>query len=279
MVVSYGHGGEPFHAVLRSLREEHRLRQQDLATLLGVGRSTLANYEAGRERPSARFWLRLQARLPEWIDSLEPAYLASAPTAMKARPEPVQPLLGGPYVIERLTVAYEFQESRAPSEIVEYRRVRAAKSGATGYGLMMRHLGSPGFQIEQEALWGGRLTDGEVVDGAGQTLISRRFEFNRTLRRGQRHEFALRSWVERDPEPCDAISVTFTLPVESAEVRVNFRGPRPECLWSYGPVVDDEVTPTEPDGCPEVDLDESGGAGVVFNQLDSGPVYGLRWRW
>lgn len=256
------------------------MRQQDLAEALGIGRSTLANIEAGRERPSTRVWQRLRDRLPEWVPLLEPAYLApTPPVGTTAAKQASQPLLGGHYVIERLTVAYEFQESTAPNEIIEYRRVRATKAGATGYGLLLRHMGAPGFQIEQEALWGGRLTEGEVKDGDGRTLISRRFEFDRTLRRGQRHEFAIRAWVERDPEPCDAVSLMFTLPVDSAEVRVNFRGRRPECLWTFGPLVDDEFIPDDPADITKIALDEDGGAAVVFNQLESGPVYGLRWRW
>jgi DNA-binding XRE family transcriptional regulator len=290
-----------FGVLLRELRRARGWRQQDLADALagGFARSTLANVEAGRERPSARLWQLLREHIPAWEPQLAAAYKEVAGELRTGSPSDRAGLqasprrqpaatpgskdagtLGGPFALERLTLAYTFRHSRAPEEIVEIRRVRALQDGASRYGLKLTRVDSPEFTVDEEALFGGSLSTGVHHRTRRGTIYLRRFDFDRILAKGDVHEFGVRSWVAQDPDPDTAVQMDFTMPVESASIHLNFYGPvRPAEVWTFGPIADDELTPTTSDGGESTSINLAGTVSMHLDQPQVGPVYGIAWRW
>lgn len=284
-----------FGLTLRQLRIARGWRQEDLAQALdgAVARSTIANVETGRESPTPRLWALLGTHVPEWSDDLRPAFdverakvnaVSTSESGTGTRSGAVvesadeAPLLGGPFVVERLDLVYNFEESRAPSEIVEVRTVRATRAGAAGYGLSLRLTESPNFTVDESALWGGYIIESRHDHLPDKTLYWRRFEFGRTLRREHRHDFAVRSWVETDPDPDTAVCLDFTIPAEEVNIHLNFNGSeRPTDVWSYGPLHDVRLIPKTPSMGGPVGLSPGGTASAAF-QPQSGPMYGVAWR-
>lgn len=280
-----GGGMTEFGVRLRELRVAAGLRQADLAAALvdGVARSTIANIEAGRQRPSPRFWSLLCQHLPPWESELAAAYAqvreSEADISRSAGADPAAAPLGGPFVLERLVMIYTFRHSRAPEEIVELRRVRALANGADSYGLKLVQSESANFAVEEEALFGGHFAHVEHHRVEQRTVYLRTFRFPRPLRRGQRHEFAVRSWVSQDDNPGTSVELSFTMPVAEVRLHLNFFGPdRPAAVWRFGPLADSDLVPAEPFGPDLVDL-QAGGALLHLESPQIGSVYGLSWRW
>lgn len=270
---------------LRQLRSGEGLRQIDLAQLLDVGRSTIANVERGHEAPSERVWQALVAARPEWADTLHTLYQAArvaGPSVARGevRPPgaPVDAFRGGPFAIESVAYTYVFEESRSPGEIIETRVVKALESGARSFGLTIGRLDSPGLRVDQEALWGGSITDSAIEDDEQSSTFWRRFEFDHPLRIGQRHEFAIRSWMSHDPgPPGTAVEFNLTLPTKLATINLAFHGSwRPVVAWAYGPV---EANIDPPIDHPSSRIVALGPTGVTarFKNPDIGPSYGLAW--
>lgn len=285
---------ETFGAALRELRRQRGWRQQDLVEALGshVARSTIANVETGREPPTPRLWELLRALEPSVVTQLEPLYEQARGRLVRKTPSPPavdahcsgdeapRRGLAGPYVIELLQLIYVFRHSRSPEEIIEVRRVRATRHGADGYGLKFVQTRQEGFRADEEPLWGGHLTDGEHIDAAGRTVYLRRVDFGRRLRKGQVHEFAVRSWVERDPDPETSVNVLFSIPCQAVTIHLNFRGPdTPACCWAFGPIPDEILTPAEPEDGRPVTLSAAGTASAYFKNPELGVEYGIAWRW
>lgn len=279
-----------FGTCLRTLRLARGWRQQDLVEALegGIARSTLANVESGREPPTPRLWLLLETHLPDWTPSLTECYRAAREAVDRSRrdahPSGESPggghVLGGPFVVEQFQLALVFRHSRSPEEVIEVRRVRATRSGADAYGLKFERVHQEGFRAETEALWGGSLESDEVVDVDGRTLHLRRVRFSRTLRRGQTHEFALRSWVQQDPEPGTYVNVAFPIPASAVALHLNFLGPeKPHECWHYGPLADEALLPEQ---APLDTLLTPSPGGTVSHHLtglEPGASYGIAWRW
>jgi transcriptional regulator with XRE-family HTH domain len=274
-----------FGTALRALRVAEGQTQQRLAREIGFGRSTLANIEAGREIPSQRFWDALCACRPAWRDRLTPLLTGSqhdatsgpsTPLENRAFKPPEEWVLGGPFVVERLTFAYIFEHSRSPSEILEVRRVRATRNGADSYGLKLVNTKGTQFESSEEPLWGGDV-EHHAVQSSGYL---RRFRFDRVLRRGQTHEFATRHWVERDPDPGTAVMFSMSIPAVAVGIHLHFNGPeRPMRTLRFGPLADDRDVP---DGAPlegGVPLRPTGSASAYFRAPEPGATYGLAWEW
>jgi hypothetical protein len=182
--------------------------------------------------------------------------------------------------MERLTLVYTFRHGRSPEEILELRRVRATRGRASSYGLKLVHSASEAFRVDEEVVFGGRLAATERHSSGGRTIYLRSLEFDRSLRRGQRHEFAVRSWVETDPDPDNSIHVELTLPLEELALHVNFRGPsRPESVWTYGPIADAQLAPATASGAQTASINDSGAVSMYVSQPEVGPIYGLTWDW
>lgn len=275
---------EDFGRALKAIRQQHGWRQQDLASALGGGfaRSTLANVEAGRERPSARLWEALQQLLPDRAAELAALY-EQARVAPRARvvdrhvdggPE----TLGGPFAIEHIRYVYVFRESRSPEEIIEVRRVRSLRHGADGFGLKFTNSQSAEFQSEAEPLWGGAITEHERITAARRTVYLSRFTFPRALARGEAHEFALRSWVERDPEPSNQVIFDLTVPTEVVTIQLNFHGVRPRVVYRMSPSPDEFARPAEASRQLVGPLGD-GVWTVDFRRPSLGYHYGVEWVW
>lgn len=266
---------------MRALRLAAGWRQDDLVDRLGglFARSTLANVESGREVPSARLWDTIEQRLPEWIDELQPHLVKRALPARSSVGGSARPLLGVPFVVELLRLIYVFRESRSPEEIIEVRRVRATTSPADGYGLKLSHTGHAGFRVDEEVLWGGDLVDAARHDASGKTVYLRRLAFGRKLRRGQSHEFALRSWVNRDPEPSTEIQVEMTIPCEVIAIDVHFLGRDVPASWRFGPIADETLVPDDHDDQSWALSCDSRRASAVFEASQPGAIHGLQWQW
>jgi len=170
-----------------------------------------------------------------------------------------------------------FRESAVPEEIISVRTVRAMRDGADGYGLMQSH-DSPVFEFYSEALWGGYLTSHEQRLGAGRVVHVERFAFGRRLRRGERHEFAVRSWVDRS-DADTAIALHFSLPTELATLRLNFYGGRqPASVWSFGPIPDEAFLPTSAEDGVSAPV-HGRAVQVDFRRPVAGRTYGIAWAW
>jgi hypothetical protein len=183
-------------------------------------------------------------------------------------------------VVERLQLTYVFRHSRSPEEIIEVRTVRAAKTGATGYGLKLEQTAMEGFRVDEEPLWGGHLVDTEHIDQSGHTIYLRRMEFGRTLRKGQTHEFAVRSWVETDPQPDTVVQVNFSIPCRELAIHLNFRGPDlPKQAWAFRPIADDSLVPQQAKGGETLPITAGGTISKHFTTIDSANQYGIAWTW
>lgn len=259
---------------------EGGLRQSDLADLLGVARSTIANVEVGRWTPSERLWGRIVESLPAWVERLEASFnSARRPVIAPSIPADLTPFLGGPFELHTVTYAYLFEESRSPHEIIEVRRVRTISSGATAYGLRLAHTQAPGFVIDQQVLWGGTIAHSVHEDDSHGTAHWTRVEFGKSLRAGQRHEFATRTWVERDPDPQTAICFNMTIPVRHASLHLAFHGnTEPARMWRYGPLADEQSIPTSHEGQRGLKL-VGGNATLTVPTPEIGGVYGVAWSW
>jgi hypothetical protein len=283
-----------FGSILRRLRFAKNWRQQDLVEALDgrIARSTIANIEAGRQPPTPRLWALLEEHVPHWKGALEPSYMDArrcSPTSASHRhgvladsspAQPGRPTLAGPFVIESLQLVYVFRHSRSPEEILEIRRVRATRAGADGYGLKFIQTKHEGFRADEEPLWGGHLANVEHHDVSGKTLYVRRMNFDRTLRKGQVHEFAVRSWIERDPQPDTSVSVNFTIPCKSLAIHLNFHGPQaPTDCWGFGPIADEALTPTDPGRGAALPITPGGTVSRYLTGMEPGAEYGIAWRW
>ncbi|MBO9521582.1 MAG: helix-turn-helix transcriptional regulator [Nocardioidaceae bacterium] len=287
-----------FGEILRQKRSARAWRQRDLVEALGgeFARSTIANVEAGREPPTERLWLAIGTWLPDWVDELAPAYAVSrsAPrrrtrtgTANGATRSAAGTVdleshpVGGPFRIESLQFVYTFRHSHSPEEIIEIRRVRALQSGADAYGLRFTATSTDDFSVEEEALWGGSLSASLYRTVENRVHYVRRFEFGRSLRRGQTHDFAVRSWVERDPNPSTEVLFSVTLPTDLAVIHLNFAGPeKPRAVWSYGPLFTDDLTPkTQQSAGTTLPMSELGNVTLRVDKPNSGAHYGIGWSW
>ena len=280
-----------FGAALRDARRAAGLTQEDLVERVGrrFARSTLANIETGRERPSERIFTVIVESFPGWEPLLRAPFERSRwqPTSTGSAAAPARGAigrrarhaLGGPYVLEHLQIVYVFRHSRAPEEIIETRRVRAVASGGDGFGLRFRAR-SEGFEIEDEVLWGGRLTSSARYDEDGHTTYLQRVDFGKTLRRGQTHEFAVRHWVAHDPDPDTEALFALTLPADEVSMHVKFHGPeRPSRVLRVGPLADhclvrdrgalDAAAAVD----PRLDVSE------YFRKPEVGALYGVIWDW
>lgn len=266
---------EGFGEALRRQRQAHGLRQKDLVEALDhvIARSTLANVEVGREKPSARLWAAICQYLPDWVEPLQPWF--DAAHHVQGGP-PFE--LSGPFEILEATYVYTFREHRAPEEIIQVRRVRALADGADGYGLQLRtdsgHLG-----LETEALWGGWIEGHSRVVHEGRNRHLTRFHFDRALRRGQVHEFATRAWVDHD-EQTNRIAVQFTRLTEQVVLTLNFLGPRPAAVWTFGPhehLADHDRTTVDPDRL--VSASPNGSYVALVERPPLGAVQGITWSW
>ena len=269
---------------LRELRRSHGLTQQGLAQEMGqsIARSTLANVEVGREAPSPRLWSLLLARFPDEAPALTGAYETARSEVGGTRrqraandDEPVT--LGGPFALERLTLAYTFRESRSPEEVIEVRRLRALARGARHFGLRYESTRAGEFETTSEVLWGGRVTT--VPDPDAPSSVLRRVTFDRPLRRGERHEFGMRTWIERDPEPAREVTFCFTVPAQQVVVQLNFLGRvHPRSVSRAGPAdSDDEIVRAAHEGAPVPLLGRS--ASATFQQPELKRLYGVAWDW
>lgn len=281
---------DDFGSGLRNLRKQRGLRQIDLVAALDgqFARSTIANIEAGREPPSPRFWEALCAAFPTHVEDLTPLYDNCRrkmdrpndrpdPSTTKA---PAPQALGGPFAIDRLDLAYTFRESRAPEEFIEVRTVRALRDRADRYLLKMRADNSEGFRITPETLWGGHIVDTQVQDRGGGTVTVRDFRFDHLLSRGQRHTFAMRTWIEKDPNPDTSIDVSVTLPTEIVAVHVNFEGPKPVKVWRHGPVADEYLIPASGiDPHARSLRGHDGHYSSLFARPEPGTYFGIGWAW
>lgn len=255
-------------ALLRALRAEAGLRQSDVADKLGVNRSTLANIEAGRHELSQSLRSRVSSEFPEWREALETGSY--------------RPALGGfnsSLEILDLTIAYVFLESRSPSEILQVRKVRALRAGPQYYALGLQRTDEASLTADTQVLWGGHLAE-QNTDDDGHLL--RVVQFPAPLRAKQVHEFALRSWVERDAEPATEIQLVVTRPTRAAHIHLACLGhPQIAHAWKFGPVED-----ADPDGVPEsapyarpLSSADPNPVTVTFHDLVPGKTYGLGWRW
>jgi DNA-binding XRE family transcriptional regulator len=265
------------------LRLKSDLTQAALAAELRIARSTLANIEAGRERPSDRLWEALCGAHSDWTDHLREAFESSRQTVPVTTTADLthdgEPFLGGPFILERVAYVYLFEESRSPNEIIEIRRVRALRDGASTFGLSLRNTESDDFRLDQQVLWGGSLTttDGATADGG--TAHWRRVDFGRALRTGQSHEFALRTWIEVDPEPQTEVCFGVTVPAREVSIHLGFHGsPQPSDAWRYGPLSDESAIPKSPSGGRRVKITGSS-VSATFRNPVLGPIYGIAWRW
>ncbi|MEL4503547.1 helix-turn-helix transcriptional regulator [Luteococcus sp. H138] len=264
-----------FGQALRRQRQAAGMRQQDLVEALDhvIARSTLANVEVGRENPSARLWRAIEVHLPDWVAPLEPWFAAVH------RPAGDPPFeISGNYEILAATYAYTFRDHRAPEEIIQVRQVRSLSDGNDGYGLQLGNQ-SGNFDLDSEALWGGWIEKHERHQEDGISTLLTRFHFDRSLRRGEVHEFAVRSWVRED-EPDTAVTVRFTRPTRNVQLALNFLGPRPEAVWIFaqhnvgdpraeGPRHRDDIITPLPNGT----------CTMRIAKPELGRNFGIAWRW
>lgn len=267
-----------FGAELRRLRTTAGMRQTDLVdTLHGViARSTLANVESGRELPSPRLWSAIQGDLPRWVEPLHAHY----ESARRPQPSVDNPLatLAGPFSLVEARYVYTFREHHAPEEIIEVRQVRALKDGADGYVLRMDTDG-PGSELDLETLWGGTIEQSVVTHDPAQTVFLHRLVFDRPLRKGETHSFALRSWITQEDKPPTWVDIRYTIPIGAASIHLNFLGPAPHRVWRFGPLAG-AIMATGPELAhgQEIRL-HRGAATARFPRPDLNAEYGIAWAW
>jgi len=266
---------DAFGQALKGQRQAAGMRQRDLVEALHhvIARSTLANVEVGREKPSARLWAAIQEYLPQWVPALESWYLASH------RPAGDLPFeLAGPYEILSASHVFTFREHRCPEELIQVRQVRALSDGCTGYGLSLGNL-TGNFSIDAEALWGGWIETHQQCAEDATSSVMTRFHFDRTLRRGDVHEFATRGWVDHD-EPTTSVSMVSVRPTALSTQALNFLGPRPELVWRYELTSPDDPIPDAPAARSDVLAPTPGGSCALrVARPVMGRVYGLAWAW
>lgn len=250
---------------LRAARIGQGMTQAEVAARTGLARSTVANLEAGRHAITGRSLDALVAAFPVLSDD--------------GPPRPPGFVSGGPYEILDFSLVYIFGHSRSPGEVIETRTVRALASGADRYGLSIDKSSGPGFRVEQEALFGGEIVHRSVTDSGGTSWNSCTLQFDRRLRRGETHTFAMRSFIDQDPEPDTVVSVCFTIPVHHVLIELRFTGPdEPVLVRRFGPLEScdsdvhwDAATPIA-----------GGGVGRwIMRQVkpESHRSYGLTWQW
>jgi hypothetical protein len=231
----------------------------------------------------------LSHHLPTWASELDAAYrdersiLKEAPPLLPAArgraSRPAKWLIGGPFTIEQVRFVYTFRHGRAPEEVIEVRQVRA-NAAADGYGLYLRQTDHGGFRVDEECIWGGDLVDAEYADAGSRTVYVRRVDFGRRLRRGERHEFAVRSWVERDEAPGTTVSASFSIPCSRVAFQVNFRGPeRPQATYAFGPIADVDLATDVSTARTPIAMSRHGAVSRQFRNPEPGAEYGLGWEW
>ncbi|MEL4359135.1 MULTISPECIES: helix-turn-helix transcriptional regulator [unclassified Luteococcus] len=266
---------EGFGQALRRQRQAAGMRQQDLVDALDrvIARSTLANVEVGRENPSARFWRAIQTHLPDWVAPLEPWFAAVH------SPDGEPPFeLSGNYEILKATYAYTFRDHRAPEEMIQVRHVRSLSDGNNGYGLQLGNA-SGNFDLDSEALWGGWIQQRQRHQEDGINTLLTRFHFDRVLRQGEEHEFAIRSWVRED-DPETAATVRFTRPTREVYLSLNFLGPHPKQAWTFTKEHREDPTPEAP--ARPSDLlhpTPTGTFAMRIQDPELGRDFGIAWRW
>ena len=113
------------------------------------------------------------------------------------------------------------------------------------------------------------------TDGQELTTVN----FGRSLRRGQLHEFALRSWVERDANPDTEIWLEVSRPTRRASLHLSFEGRRSVLqAWIYEL---DDVSAAIPaaETCLALPIGPDGQVSITFEDLVPGRVYALAWEW
>lgn len=251
------------------------MRQQDLVEVLDhvIARSTLANVEVGRENASARFWAAIETHLPDWVAPLEPWFLAAH------RPGGDPPFeLSGNYEIMSATYAYTFRDHRAPEEIIQVRQVRSLSDGNDGYGLQLGNR-SGNFDLDTEPLWGGWIEQHQRYQEDEISALLTRFHFDRTLRRGDIHDFAIRSWVRED-EPDNAVTVRFTRPTRNVHLSLNFLGPQPQLVWTFAQEEASAPRPQTP--AQRSDVVTASPNGTYFMRVEKprlGRDFAITWQW
>jgi transcriptional regulator with XRE-family HTH domain len=279
-----------FGGALREARRAAGLTQEQVIERLGrrFARSTLANIETGRERPSERIYAVILDVFPEWEERLAGPFASVrrarvpdqvAPPARESVHRRSRFALGGPYQLEQLQIVYVFQHSRAPEEILESRRIRALASGGDGFGLRFRAQ-SDGLEIADEVLWGGRLDSSARYDEDGHTTYLQRVDFGRTLRRGQVHDFAVRRWVARDPNPDTEALFCLSLPADEVSLHVKFHGPqRPRRIRRVGPLADHCLVRDRGALESASAVDPRTDVSEYFTKPEIGALYGVIWDW
>jgi len=100
----------------------------------------------------------------------------------------------------------------------------------TSYVLGLKRTDEQSFEAETNVLWGGYLEDGPTTDGQELTTVN----FGRSLHRGEVHDFALRSWVQRDADPDTEIWLEVSRPTKRASLHLSFDGRRGVLrAWAY----------------------------------------------
>lgn len=257
---------EPVHPgrLLRQLRAQEGFSQQQVADRLGISRSTVANLEAGRHWMSDDLRQRVAERLPHWGMALTRGRVPKPTESSNAS-----------LVIEDLTITYVFGASRSPSEIIQVRHVRAIRAGVTGYVLGLKRTGDQTFETETSVLWGGHLEDGSTTRGRELTTVN----FGRSLRRGEIHDFALRSWVQRDADPDTEIWLEVSRPTSRASLHLAFEGRRSvQTAWTFELEDDKEEAPAG-NRCVPLTIGPDGQVSVTFYNLVPGRIYAMAWEW
>lgn len=233
-----------------------------------MDRSTLANVEAGRQRLSGRLRQRILEEFPSWISSVDTGRYNPARGGTNA----------GLEVLD-LTISYVFLHSLSPSEIIQVRRVRALRSGVRSYALGLRRDDGQPIRVETQELWGGTLREELIHDSSDRLSV---FEFPRPLNVDAVHEFAMRSWLEQDADPCTEVRLGVTMPVRRAAIHVASHGPHGIAqAWRLGPAADlpiEDIAPDSPLAGP-LAVSAKSVTSAVFKDLPPGMHCGLGWRW
>ena len=186
--------------------------------------------------------------------------------------------LGGPCSVEHIRYVYVFRESRSPEEVIEVRRVRSLRNGVDGFGLKFTNRESDAFHSDAEPLWGGAITDQQRMTAERRTVYVSRFTFPRPLARGESHDFAVRSWVTRDPAPSNQVLVELTGPTRLVSIQLNFSAARPRVVYRMSPSPDEFARPQDATRTP-VGPVVDGVWSIDFDRPSPGYHYGVEWVW